>query len=79
MDTELRVDTLTQTFSFPDLNASFFFLNSFLMFYLFLMESEKETMSGGGAEREGDTESEALGCQDEPDLGPELTSCEITT
>ena len=40
-------------------------------------------MSGGGAEREGDTESEtgsrlrAVGT--EPEAGLELTDCEITT
>ena len=40
-------------------------------------------MSGGGAEREGDTESEAvsrlLAVSTEPDAGLELKSCEITT
>ena len=37
-------------------------------------------MSRGGAEREGDTESEA-GCQhsSEPDAGLELRNCEIMT
>ena len=40
-------------------------------------------MSRGGAEREGDTESEA-GCRlravsTEPDAGVELTDCEIMT
>ena len=40
-------------------------------------------MSGGGAEREGDTESEtgSRPCADstEPDVGPELNDCEILT
>ena len=40
-------------------------------------------MSGGGAEREGDTESEAasrlLGVSPELDAGLGLTSCEIMT
>ena len=40
-------------------------------------------MSGGGAEREGDTESEAgsrlRGVSTEPDAGLELTDREITT
>ena len=40
-------------------------------------------MSGGGAEREGDTESEAgsrlRAVSTEPDAGLELTNCEIRT
>ena len=54
------------------------------MFYLFyLKERDRQSMSGGGAEREGDTESEAesrLGAvSTEPDAGLELTDREITT
>ena len=45
-------------------------------------EREK-SMSGGGAEREGDTESEAgprlRAVSTEPDVGLKLTNCEITT
>ena len=40
-------------------------------------------MNGGGAERKGDTESEAgsrlRAVSTEPDVGPELMSCEIMT
>ena len=40
-------------------------------------------MNGGGAEREGDTESEAgsglRAVSTEPDVGLELTDCEIMT
>ena len=40
-------------------------------------------MSGGGAEREGDTESEAgsrlQAVSTEPDVGLELTDCETMT
>ena len=40
-------------------------------------------MNGGGAEREGDTESEAASrlwaISPEPDTGLELTNCEIVT
>ena len=40
-------------------------------------------MSGGGAEREGDTESKAgsrlWAVSTEPDLGPELTNHKIVT
>ena len=40
-------------------------------------------MSGGGAESEGDTESEAgsrvRAVSTEPDVGLELTTCEIVT
>ena len=37
-----------------------FFLNFFSFFnvYLFLRQRERQSVSGGGAEREGDTESE---------------------
>ena len=49
--------------------------------YLFLRD--RQSMSGGGAEREGDTESEAgsrLGAvSTEPDSGLELTNCGIVT
>ena len=46
-------------------------------------ERERQSTSRGGADREGDTESEA-GCRlwaasTEPDVGPELTNCEIMT
>ena len=44
-------------------------------------ETERQSVSGGGAEREGDTESEAgsrLGAvSTEADTGPELTDGEI--
>ena len=31
----------------------------FLIFFMFISETERQSTSGGGAEREGDTESEA--------------------
>ena len=44
---------------------------------------ERQSMRGGGAEREGDTESEAgsrlWAGSTEPDAGLELTNCEILT
>ena len=44
---------------------------------------EKQCASRGGAEREGDTESEAgsgfRAVSTEPDMGLELTNCEIMT
>ena len=61
------------------------------MFYSFLgdkerereRERERETMSGEWVEREGDTDSEAgfrlRTVSTEPDVGLELTSCEIMT
>ena len=53
------------------------------MLYLFLTERERQSMSGGGAEREGDTESEAgsrlWAVSTEPDAGLELTDREIMT
>ena len=58
----------------------FFFSLVFLMFIYFW---ERESVNGGGAEREGDTESEAdSGLQavsTEPDAGLELTDHEIMT
>ena len=53
--------------------------------YLFLRERERErqSTSRGGAEREGDTESQAgsrlRAVSTEPDTGPELTNHEIVT
>ena len=58
----------------------FFFLNFFNV-YLFLRQ--RQSMNGGGAEREGDTESEAgsklWAISPEPDVGLELTNREIVT
>ena len=55
-----------------------------LMFiYFWQREREGESISRGGAEREGDTESEAGSrlwpVSTEPDVGLELTDCEIMT
>ena len=52
-------------------------------FLLFIFERDRETMSRGGAEREGDTESEA-GCRlradsTEPDEGLEPMNHETMT
>ena len=56
---------------------------SFFNVYLFLRESEGQNASGGEAEREGDTESEARSrlqaVSTEPDVGHKLQSCEIMT
>ena len=53
------------------------------MFIYFLTERERQSMSGGGAEREGDTESEAgsrlPAVSTEPYMGLELKYCEIMT
>ena len=61
-------------------NFTFFKKNCFNA-YLFL--KKRESMSGGGAEREGDTESKAGsrlgGVSTEPDEGLRLTSHEIMT
>ena len=55
-----------------------FFFN---VFYLFL--GQRESTNGGGAEREGDTESETgsrlRAISPEPDAGLELTDREIVT
>ena len=61
------------------MNIHFFFFNV----YLFLGQRERQSMNGGGAEREGDTESQAgsrlRAISPEPDAGLELTDCEIVT
>ena len=50
--------------------------------FLFLKERERQSMSGGGVEREGDTESQAgsrlRAVGTEPDAGLELMNLEIT-
>ena len=50
---------------------------------MFIFERERQSMSGGGTEREGDTESEAgsrlPAVNTEPDVGLKLMSCEIMT
>ena len=65
----------------PPVSFFFFNLKAFFNVYLFLRARESE--SGGGAEREGDTESTAgsglRAVSTEPDAGLELTSCEIMT
>ena len=62
-------------------NLNFFFF--FLIFIHFLRERERQSVSRGGAEREGGTESEAgsrlRAVGTEPDTGLERTSREITT
>ena len=66
----------------PDFRSISIFKKKNLMFYLFLRQRE-QSMSGDGAERGGDTESEAgSGLQavsTEPEVGLKLTNCEIMT
>ena len=51
--------------------------------FIYFWERERQSMSRGGAEREGDTESETgfrlRAVSTEPDVGLELTDCEIGT
>ena len=53
------------------------------MFFIYFWDRERQSMNGGGAEREGDTEPEAgsrlRAISPEPDLGLELTGREIMT
>ena len=55
----------------------------FFNVYLFLRERQRDSPNRGGAEREGDTESEAgsrlQAVSTEPDAGLELTNWEIMT
>ena len=57
----------------------FVFFSTFIYFW----DRERQSMNGGGAEREGGTESEAgsrlQAVSTEPDAGLELTTCEIMT
>ena len=50
---------------------------------MFIFERERQSMNGGGSEREGDTESEGVSSiwavSTEPDVGLKLTNCEIMT
>ena len=59
-------------------------MNKFYVFYiLFIFDRKRQSTSGGGTEREGDTESEAGSrlqtVSTEPDAGLDLTNCEIMT
>ena len=60
-----------------------FFLNFFLNVYFILLLRHRQSMNGGGSEREGVTESEAgsrlWAISPEPDAGLELTDREIVT
>ena len=51
--------------------------------FLFIFEQERQRVSRGGAERKGDTESEAgfrlRAISTEPDLGLKLMNAEIMT
>ena len=53
----------------------------FLKKYLFTLEGERQSVNRGGAEKEGDTESEAgsrlRAVSTEPDAGLELTNHKI--
>ena len=59
----------------------FFFLIFFSTFFIYFWHRERQSMNGGGAEREGDTESEIgsrlQAISPEPDAGLELTDREI--
>ena len=58
-------------------------LQCFLFFVFNFWDRERQSMNGGGAEREGDTESEAgsrlRAISPEPDAGLELPDREIVT
>ena len=62
---------------------SFIFFLIFFLTFIYFWDRERQSMNGGGAEREGDTESEAgsrlRAISPEPDAGLELTDREIVT
>ena len=55
----------------------------FVCFNVYLLLRERQNMSTGGTEREGDTESEAgsrlWAVSTEPNAGLKFTNCEIVT
>ena len=61
----------------------FTILKFFSTFFIYFWDRERQSMNGGGAEREGDTESETgsrlRAISPEPDTGLELTDREIMT
>ena len=61
----------------------FFFLIFFSTFFIYFWDRERQSMNGGGAEREGDTESETgsrfRAISPERDAGLELTDRETVT
>ena len=61
----------------------FVFLIFFSNVFIYFWDRERQSMNGGGAEREGDTESEIgfrlRAISPEPDVGLELTDREIVT
>ena len=61
----------------------FFFLIFFFSVFIYFWDRERQSMNGGGAEREGDTESETgsrlRAVSPEPDAGLELMDREIVT
>ena len=58
-------------------------ITSLIFFSIYFWDRERQSMNGGGAEREGDTESEAgsrlWAISPEPDAGLKLMDCEIVT
>ena len=61
----------------------YLFIYLFSTFFIYFWDRERQSMNGGGAEREGDTESETgsrlRAISPEPDAGLELTDREIVT
>ena len=64
-------------------NFATFFKFFFFQIFIYFWDRERQSMNGGGAEREGDTESEAgsrlWAIRPEPVAGLELTDREIVT
>ena len=90
VETQLPVNTPTS--ACPKLNMLIFkipvfffifFFNFFFSTFIYFWDRERQSMNGGGAEREGDTESETgsrlRAISPEPDAGLELPGREIVT
>ena len=81
-DHDLSQSRTLDQLSHPGTPETLFFLNFFLTF-IYFWDRERQSINEGGAEREGDTESEAgsrlWAISPEPDAGLELTDREIVT
>ena len=77
------VSSYACNFTIQKLTKKILFKTFVNIYYLFLRERKRQSMSRGGAEREGDTESEVgsrlQAVSTEPNAGLELLNPEIMT
>ena len=79
MKANVKIRKISHNFEFSHEDS----LKNFKIFFKYLFIFERESVSRGGAEREGDTESAASSrlwaVSTEPDVGLEPTNRKITT